>query len=58
VPDARQVISAIGGVTPDPAPIERRKCGGGPAAFSQTDRQAFGAALDRFLAKAVKKPQG
>ena len=30
---------------------------GGPAAFSQADRQAFGAALDRFLAKAVKKPQ-
>ncbi|MBL8460242.1 MAG: DUF188 domain-containing protein, partial [Zoogloea sp.] len=24
---------------------------GGPAAFSQADRQAFGAALDRFLAR-------
>jgi uncharacterized protein YaiI (UPF0178 family) len=24
---------------------------GGPAAFSQSDRQAFGNALDRFLAK-------
>ena len=29
---------------------------GGPPAFSQADRQAFGAALDRFLAKAVKQP--
>nr|WP_314902007.1 YaiI/YqxD family protein [uncultured Deefgea sp.] len=27
---------------------------GGPAAFSQSDRQAFGKALDRFLAKNVK----
>ena len=28
---------------------------GGPAAFSQSDRQAFGAALDRFLARNVKR---
>lgn len=27
---------------------------GGPAAFSQADRQAFGAALDRFLARATR----
>lgn len=27
---------------------------GGPAAFSQADRQAFGNALDRFLAKQAK----
>lgn len=27
---------------------------GGPNAFSQTDRQAFGGALDRFLAKALR----
>ncbi|WP_051534479.1 YaiI/YqxD family protein [Deefgea rivuli] len=28
---------------------------GGPAAFSQADKQAFGQALDRFLAKNIKK---
>ncbi|MBS0348364.1 MAG: YaiI/YqxD family protein [Proteobacteria bacterium] len=27
---------------------------GGPPAFSQADRQAFGAALDRFLARAAR----
>lgn len=27
---------------------------GGPPAFSQADRQAFGAALDRFLARATR----
>lgn len=27
---------------------------GGPAAFSQADRQAFGAALDRFLARLAR----
>ena len=27
---------------------------GGPAAFSQADRQSFGAALDRFLARAMR----
>lgn len=27
---------------------------GGPAAFSQADRQAFGGALDRFLARQPK----
>lgn len=30
---------------------------GGPAAFSQADRQAFGAALDRFLAR-LPRPGG
>ena len=30
---------------------------GGPAAFSQADRQAFGAALDRFLAR-LPRPAG
>lgn len=29
---------------------------GGPAAFSQADRQAFGNALDRFLAKNSSRP--
>ncbi|KXB30828.1 MULTISPECIES: YaiI/YqxD family protein [Dechloromonas] len=29
---------------------------GGPAAFSQADRQAFGNALDRFLAKNGSRP--
>jgi len=28
---------------------------GGPAAFSQADRQSFGAALDRFLARAPQR---
>ncbi|WP_079433213.1 YaiI/YqxD family protein [Zoogloea sp. LCSB751] len=27
---------------------------GGPPSFSQADRQAFGAALDRFLARAIR----